>query len=639
MFSWCYDREIPIAHCAVVVIEQRGTRFPHCVETHSTVHETSPPPAVGLRLGGVGVHSTSSCGSLLSGVSPGPTALCCPIVTFPAPQSRGAMGFEPQPCVVSGVKPRAQCRGGGSGYTSRPVPPLLPRCQQGYIWPHICIAASRRTWATRAALGGVRAPGAGGAGNCHTRGQESPGRRLFIAELLPLGHSLHPGSSGRMGKVLLSCDFVSPVVHPTAAPHLPFLLLGSPFLQQLEGEANGPPKLCGIGADPSPRPEEQPHRCFHRAGGIVGILPSPCPVPHGCGSVLGAPPCCSLGLGAAPPRLCPLERRKLVKSSETAAGGAVSASQALMSPLHVPQVLLSCHSHGRGGGRCPHGRFVINLCKTRGESCKNISFSILSSKHPEPTGVGRPRAWHGQGHGAGAWSTVLVHAISAAAAVSFSCMGWGSWSRAGGLHRGPSSSATCASLQQEVQWEPGRFLRSGADPCGASLWFPPALTSWHSHATCSPVRSSGRAAPAAPPHQHPSGSPWVMRGAGTPWHTQQPLLLALGLFLSCTHCAHCTQRSSCRALCAQTSPCNPRQPLRRASTLHPGDSMCTPCTQLPPLHHSSCTSAAADPAVPRVPSMLPWCCGAPHGAVGGTHIADQPDVLPAGCIADLVHCC
>lgn len=301
MFSWCYDREIPIAHCAVVVIEQRGTRFPHCVETHSTVHETSPPPAVGLRLGGVGVHSTSSCGSLLSGVSPGPTALCCPTVTFPASQSRGAMGFEPQPCVVSGVKPRAQCRGGGSGYTSRPVPPLLPRCQQGYIWPHICIAASRRTWATRAALGGVRAPGAGGAGNCHTRGQESPGRRLFIAELLPLGHSLHPGSSGRMGKMLLSCDFVSPVVHPAAAPHLPFLLLGSPFLQQLEGEANGPPKLCGIGADPSPRPEEQPHRCFHRAGGIVGILPSPCPVPHGCGSVLGPPRAAPWGWVQPPP--------------------------------------------------------------------------------------------------------------------------------------------------------------------------------------------------------------------------------------------------------------------------------------------------------------------------------------------------
>lgn len=322
----------------------------------------------------------------------------------------------------------------------------------------------------------------------------------------------------------------------------------------------------------------------------------------------------------------------------------MSASQALMSPLHVPQVLLSCHSHGRGGGRCPHGRFVINLCKTRGESCKNISFSILSSKHPEPTGVGRPRAWHGQGHGAGAWSTVLVHAVSAAAAVSFSCMGWGSWSRAGGLHRGPSSSATCASLQQEVQWEPGRFLRSGADPCGASLWFPPALTSWHSHATCSPVRSSGRAAPAAPPHQHPSGSPWVMRGAGTPWHTQQPLLLALGLFLSCTHCAHCTQRSSCRALCAQTSPCNPRQPPRRASTLHPGDSMCTPCTQLPSLHHSSCTSAAADPAVPRVPSMLPWCCGAPHGAGGGHTLLTnltccQLGALPTWCIAaNPMHC-
>lgn len=69
--------EIPIARCAVVVIEHRGTRFPRCVETHSVVHETSPP-AVGLRSGGEWGRSTSSCGSLLSSVSPAPAVTCSP---------------------------------------------------------------------------------------------------------------------------------------------------------------------------------------------------------------------------------------------------------------------------------------------------------------------------------------------------------------------------------------------------------------------------------------------------------------------------------------------------------------------------------------------------------------------------------
>lgn len=87
----------------------------------------------------------------------------------------------------------------------------------------------------------------GGAGNCHTWGQESPGRRLFIAELFPLGHSLHPGISSRVGKMLLSPEFVSPVVHPMAAPHLLFLLLGSPFLQQLEGKPMDTPSSAASG--------------------------------------------------------------------------------------------------------------------------------------------------------------------------------------------------------------------------------------------------------------------------------------------------------------------------------------------------------------------------------------------------------
>lgn len=87
--------EIPIARCAAVVIEQRGTRFPHCVETHSVVHETSPP-AVGLCPGGEWGHSTSSCGSLLSSVSPAPAVTC------PAPQSHGEMGCEPSPVLSPG---------------------------------------------------------------------------------------------------------------------------------------------------------------------------------------------------------------------------------------------------------------------------------------------------------------------------------------------------------------------------------------------------------------------------------------------------------------------------------------------------------------------------------------------------------
>lgn len=161
------------------------------------------------------------------------------------------MGFEPSSVLSLG---RSHVRSAMVGAVDTRPAPCPHCCQQGYIWPHICIAASRRTWATSAALGGVRAPGDGGAGNCHTWGQESPGRRLFIAELFPLGHSLHPGSSGRMRKMLLSCDFVSPVVHPTASPHLPFGLLGSPFLQQLEEKPTDLPISTASGLIHPPPP-------------------------------------------------------------------------------------------------------------------------------------------------------------------------------------------------------------------------------------------------------------------------------------------------------------------------------------------------------------------------------------------------
>lgn len=91
---------------------------------------------------------------------------------------------------------------GGSRFRSHPIPPLSLRregseapgephapappshsLRRGYIWHHICIAASRRTWAASEILGGARARGA--ADNCHTqarRGKESPGRQLFLEE-------------------------------------------------------------------------------------------------------------------------------------------------------------------------------------------------------------------------------------------------------------------------------------------------------------------------------------------------------------------------------------------------------------------------------------------------------------------------
>lgn len=78
-----------------------------------------------------------------------------------------------------------------------------------------------------------------------------------------------------------------------------------------------------------------------------GVLSSLNPVSHSCGFVPGAPPVAPRGwVESRLPPILPPKRRKLVKSAETATGGGSDAVTALMSPLHVPQVLPSPRGHG-----------------------------------------------------------------------------------------------------------------------------------------------------------------------------------------------------------------------------------------------------------------------------------------------------
>lgn len=172
-----------------------------------------------------------------------------------------------------------------------------------------------------------------------------------------------------------------------------------------------------------------------------GVLSSLSPVSHSCGFVPGPPLVAPRGPGRVTPTppILPPKRRKLVKSAETAAGGGSDTVTALMSPLHVPQVLPSPLGHG------PTAALPLTRA-TRGDNAKIFPSPPPSCPHGpwSQRGAERPRARHTE-----------LRPLP----VQPSHTGLGVPPGPRGLRRG-------------VQGEPARFLSSGVDSCRASCGFP-----------------------------------------------------------------------------------------------------------------------------------------------------------------------
>lgn len=153
-------------------------------------------------------------------------------------------------------------------------------------------------------------------------------------------------------------------------------------------------------------------------------------------------------------------------------------------------------------------------------------------------------------------------------------------------------------------------LRTGSSGCS-----PPPAPLWE------PLGDAGRWDPLTHPAA-PAPGAWFV----SVLHSLRTLHPAL--ILPCTLCSD--------------FPMQP--PPTPAPCIHPAPRVHhTPCAPRAPSSHLYTTAPA--PALQLIQQCLvsPPCCPGVVGLHmelgGGTHIADQPDVLPAGCIADLVHCC
>lgn len=265
------------------MIGQRGTCLPRRVETRCITHEKSHQTLPGAELHPEHPgHAPASPGELqearASGAPATPTSFLSQfrvrlLHTIPSSTSPG-FKVSPKSCRVHGEAtsappPWGRWNGGTSGcslhlatcpapapprglrqwlrwgqrvHVTPDAPPSVPRegsgaprepraapsPRRGYIWCRICIAASRRTWAAGEILGGARARGA--AGSRHTRGKESPSRRLFIAEPASLPGAEPPpcarggwGGMGTMlcGRAVAPWPLLVPLSQLPPAPDLP----------------------------------------------------------------------------------------------------------------------------------------------------------------------------------------------------------------------------------------------------------------------------------------------------------------------------------------------------------------------------------------------------------------------------------
>lgn len=121
--------------------------------------------------------------------------------------------------------------------------------------------------------------------------------------------------------MLLSCDFVSPVVHPTASPHLSFRLLGSPFLQQLEEKPTDLPSSTASGLIHSPPPRS-------KLGASWGSCPSPAPFLTVTALCWGPPLAVPWGWVQPPPSLPPGAEKvsQIFRNRSGGGGGCVCIS-------------------------------------------------------------------------------------------------------------------------------------------------------------------------------------------------------------------------------------------------------------------------------------------------------------------------
>ena len=216
-----------------------------------------------------------------------------------------------------------------------------------------------------------------------------------------------------------------------------------------------PQGILGTTLLPPCFPRQQPHCCFPGdwgtpwGWGCLGgpVLPRPrFPRLWLCARGLSRsrgppnpPSCCSPGPGAAPPvpSLPPgVEKVSQICRNRSGGGGCVSAA-ALMSPLHIPQVLRRCHSPGAA---VPTAALPLTRAR-RGDNAKIFPLPA-PPPHPVPRVPGAGRARGGRVRGT-AWCT-LHGARCCSRHPAPRTWGWESWQRFGGAALGtPHPCHTC----------------------------------------------------------------------------------------------------------------------------------------------------------------------------------------------------